>query len=420
MTPIKNKKILLVEPDFPIPAKSRNHKNFLPIGLLRIATYLEATGNKVYLFRGVPKNNSDMEEVGKFSPDEIWITSLFTYWSGYVRKAVQYYRSLFPNAKIIVGGVYASLRPANEVKLYTGCDEVYQGIIPEAESLFPAYDLIKETNPHPLDYQIIHASRGCERHCKFCGTWKIEPQFIPERSVKDKIKYGKIVFYDNNLLANPHIQNILQELIELKEQKKISWCESQSGFDGRILRKNIHLAKMIKKAGFRNPRIAWDGKYDVHPQIKEQVDLLKSAGYSSKDIYVFIIYNWDIPFEDIEKKRLKCWEWKVQISDCRFRPLDQLYDNYIPIRKGQTSADYYIHTRAGWTDELIKQFRRNVREQNICVRQGVPFFSKRLETKQVDKQIYKEIKSLTSRKEKEMTLNELGIRYWFPGEIRYP
>ena len=34
------KKVLLVEPDFPIPNKSRNHSNFLPIGLLKIASYL--------------------------------------------------------------------------------------------------------------------------------------------------------------------------------------------------------------------------------------------------------------------------------------------------------------------------------------------------------------------------------------------
>lgn len=34
------KSVLLVEPNFPIPSKSRNHKNFLPIGLLKIASLL--------------------------------------------------------------------------------------------------------------------------------------------------------------------------------------------------------------------------------------------------------------------------------------------------------------------------------------------------------------------------------------------
>jgi len=43
---------------------------------------------------------------------------------------------------------------------------------------------------------------------------------------------------------------------------------------------------------------------------------------------------------------------KQQIADCRYRPLNQLFDNYNPLIKGQTSKDYYIHEEAGWTDYL--------------------------------------------------------------------
>ena len=35
------KQILLVNPAFPISAKSRNHKDYLPIGLLKIASWLQ-------------------------------------------------------------------------------------------------------------------------------------------------------------------------------------------------------------------------------------------------------------------------------------------------------------------------------------------------------------------------------------------
>ena len=45
------KKVLLVEPNFPIPAKSRNHSNFLPIGLLKIASYLRSKSIEVKLIR---------------------------------------------------------------------------------------------------------------------------------------------------------------------------------------------------------------------------------------------------------------------------------------------------------------------------------------------------------------------------------
>ena len=45
------KRVLLVEPNFPIPNKSRNHSNFLPIGLLKIAGYLRTKDIEVKLIR---------------------------------------------------------------------------------------------------------------------------------------------------------------------------------------------------------------------------------------------------------------------------------------------------------------------------------------------------------------------------------
>ncbi len=411
---------LLVEPGFPIPAKSRNHKNFLPTGLLKIASYLRKNGVDVKLVRGISQDLEDLARIVDFGPAEVWITSLFTYWAGFVRETVQHYKGLFPGAKVVVGGIYASLLPKDEVKEYTGCDEVYQGIIPEAEECFPAYDLVNGANPHQIDYQILHASRGCPRQCAFCGTWKIEPEFVPLRSIKGKVRYRKLVFYDNNFLMNPFSEDILEELIELRSQGKIAWCESQSGFDGRILLQQPHLALMIKRAGFRYPRIAWDWKYDDYPKIERQIDLLTNAGYHRRDIYVFVLYNWDIFFEVMEMKRVKCWDWRVQIADCRYRPLNQLYDNYKPWLVEQTSRDYYIHEKAGWTDALIKQFRRNVRQQNICARHGFPFYSRTFENKELGRDIRRKVKAASGIREKTRLLKSVGADYWIPDETRHP
>ena len=412
--------VLLVEPKFPIPPKSRNHKNFLPIGLLKIGSYLRKSGIQVKLIRGIPSNILERQTIESFNPDEIWVTSLFTYWANYVKEAVRYYQSIFPHAKVIVGGIYASLFPEKEIMDYTGCDKVWQGVISESEDCAPAYDLIDGANPHPIDYQIIHASRGCERQCSFCGTWRIEPLFISKRSIKDQIDYRKVIFYDNNFLMNPYVENILQELIELKAANKLIWCESQSGFDGRILLAKPHLASMIKASSFRYPRIAWDWRYDRHVEIKEQINLLTSVGYNSKDIFVFMLYNWETPFEEMELKRVKCFDWQVQIADCRYRPLTQLYDNYDARKFGQSLNDYYINDEAGWTDILVKQFRKNVREQNICVRHGFSFYSRGFEQKTLSKAIIMENKALTAMENKIAHLGSIGVDSWLPCRIRYP
>lgn len=415
-------RILLVEPGFPIPPKSRNHKNFLPIGLLKIATCLRDHGYQVKLIRGIPRDLGELDETNRFNPEQVWVTSLFTYWAKYVQEAVQYYRRAFPSAHIKVGGVYASLLPPEEVKEYTGCDEVYQGVIPEVEehakSHPPAYELLGDANPHPVDFQIVHASRGCPRKCPFCGTWQIEPEFTPKRSIRGEIQLPGVVFYDNNFLMNPYVESILDELIGLRGEGKVKWVESQSGLDGRVLLEKPHLARMIKQAGFRYPRIAWDWGYDQNSYIERQIQVLVEAGYKSRDIFVFILYNYQIPFEEMERKRIKCWEWQVQIADCRFRPLNRLVDEYNPQATGQTSEDYFISE--GWSDALVKQFRRNVRRQNICVRMRYPIYSSAAEHKRMEKEALRKLREIETVEEKKAFLESSGADWWMPERVSYP
>lgn len=351
-------RILLVEPDFPVANKSKNHNGFLPIGLLKLASYYRKAGHEIRLVRG-------LEDVDGFVPETILVTSLFTYWAIHVRACVQYYRHQFPHAQITVGGIYASLMPEH-CKKYTECDRVFVGLHNDAERCQPAYDLVD------TEHQIIHASRGCPRKCSFCGTWNIERYFVPKASIKREMIKRKLIFYDNNFLANPYIENILEELKATRVRGLPLTCECQSGLDGRILLQKPYLAQMLKTARFRYPRVAWDGSFDQFKEIKEQLDILRLAGFRPKDTYVFMLYNWNIPFDKMERKREKCEEWGVQIADCRFRPLNQIFDNYRPGGPGRVIQDgkaYYIHYPI-WTDRKIRQFRKNIREHNIGIRFG--------------------------------------------------
>lgn len=388
------KNVLLVEPNFPIPNKSRNHSNFLPIGLLKIAAYLKIKNINVKLIRFEENKNEDYSQTTfnisneeEFKPDLICVTSIFTYWSKYVKNAVFYYKNKYKNTPILVGGVYASLMPEH-CKNYTKCTDVIRGPIPETENLIPDYDLVD------VDYQIIHTSRGCIRKCGFCGTYIIEPNWTCKKSIKNEIIKKKLIFYDNNLLANQYIENILNELIELKKEKKISYLESQSGFDGRILRKKPHLAKKLKDAGFKNPKIAWDYGLIQAPKIKKQIDLLTDAGFNAKEISIFMIYNYEPDYDEMEEKRALCAEWGVQITDCRYRPLDATDDNYSPYKRNQTSDDYYIHEECGWTDAKIRKFRRNIRRHNICMRHEVDYHSTLLERKIIPQEDAKEYRKM--------------------------
>ncbi|MBI4650347.1 radical SAM protein [Candidatus Desantisbacteria bacterium] len=366
--------VLLVEPAFPYPTKSKNqaneiHRNFVPIGLLKLGAYYKSLGAHVYLERG----NKSKENI-QFNPNLILITSIFTYWSKYVWSAVEHYRSMFPKAKIIVGGIYATLHNdmeyfQNKLKQYSA--ECYVGLHLGAENFYPDYSLLNGE----IDHHVTHAMRGCIRKCAFCGTWKIEPDRYDKTSedlIKELKEIGKnkVIFFDNNFLANRHIKQNLKVLASLRLNEKSVVFESQSGFDGRLLEKDSELAELLKKTRFQNIRIAWDNSFADYSSIKVQVDSLVAAGYNAKDISVFMIYNFSVPYDEMLKKLKYCKKLGVQITDCRFRPLDSIEDNYNSQKSkdGQTENDYYIHTKAGWTDKKIRDFRKSIREHNIWIR----------------------------------------------------
>lgn len=349
--------ILLVQPAFPIPCKSRNHKSYFPVALLKLATYYRRNGCNVELVLG--------NRCPRRRPEQILITSLFTYWSSYVHDAVRFYKTQFPKAKVVVGGIYATLMPDHCAT--SGCDEVFVGLHEEADKCLPDLRLIK------TDYQVLHASRGCPRKCRFCGVRLLEKDFVPKKSIRSEVKRRRLVFYDNNFLANPYVLSILSELATIRVSGKPVVCESQSGFDGRLL--TPELANMLKEAHFIYPRVAWDGDMAQERTTGKAIRALVNAGYRAQDISVYMLYNHQHPFDVLCEKLRCCRRWSVQIADCRYRPLNAVYDGYEPNagKNGQKGDEYYIHPN--WTDGQIREFRRLVRRQNICLRYGFGRYS---------------------------------------------
>ena len=369
------KRILLVEPDFPYPSKSKNqathvHKNFVPIGLLKIGAYFKSLRYKVKLVRG----NQSLKELRYFKPSQILITSIFTYWSKYVWDSVQHYRTLFPHTQIVIGGIYVTLhydKKEFKEKLNKYNVKAHVGLFSEAENHYPDYSLLTGT----IDHHVTHAMRGCIRRCDFCGVWKIEPDIMYKTSEEliieiKSVGKNKIIFFDNNFFANKNIIQILNDLSSVRVNGKSVIFECQSGLDGRLLERQPELAILLKKANFRNIRIAWDNSLGDSDSIKKQLDLLVKTGYRPQDIFIFMIYNYEATYEEMLIKLDYCSRWGVQIADCRYRPLDSLKDDYNPgkFRTGQTEDDYYIHTKSGWSDQKIRDFRKRVRQHNIWIR----------------------------------------------------
>lgn len=293
------KKILLVEPDY--------YTRFPPLGLLKLATYFRNRGFKIELVRGCKKPS--------FTPNEIYVTSLFTYAWKPVHEAVKFYKKLFPKSKIILGGIYASLLPDHAAK--SGADIIYKGIFEEADTCIPAWDLVPE-----WDGSIIFTSRGCIRNCPFCAVPKIEGklrEIIP--SIKPYVypKHTKIIFWDNNILATKNWKNIFDELEELNK-----WVDFNQGLDARLI--NEEVARKLARLKLKYVRLAYDNKAQ-RKKLKKAIDHLAEAGIRKRSIIVYTLYNFHDDPEDFKERVTELLNWGVVSYPMRYEPLTSLIKN---------------------------------------------------------------------------------------------
>jgi len=312
--------VLLVEPAY--------YSRYPPLGLLKIASYYRHEGASVELVRGctVPNNK----------PDQIYVTSLFTWAWKPVWKAIKYYKKMFPASTLKLGGLYASIMKEHASR--AGADYVYKGVLEEVEDFIPAYDLVPE-----WDATILQTSRGCNRQCPYCAVWRIEGKI---KSVKDKISHliypghKRIVLWDNNILQSPNWRGIFDELIELSLNKGLK-IDFNQGLDARLVTNEC--AEKISKMKTACVRFSYDDK-SVGSQVENAIEKMKGYGLRGRHVGVYILFNcMDDPDDFFERVNhvLQCGAVAMPL---RYQPLDSL--------------KYNSHVGPFWDKERLEQFSK--------------------------------------------------------------
>jgi len=308
--------ILLVEPEY--------YTQFPPIGLLKLSTYEKNLGNTTELIRGCKEPLQ--------IPNKIYVTSLFTWSWRPVWRAIGYYKKLFPQAEIHLGGIYASLMPKH-AKL-SGADIICRGILPEVEGVMPDYSLRPD-----WDGSIIFSSRGCNRNCGFCAVPKIEGKLNTiKSSIKDCVwpTHSRIIFFDNNFLFNKNKFKIFDELIELDKV-----VDFNQGLDARLIDEEIAECLGNLKYGKNSAiRIAYDTAEEEHP-VKKTIQLLSENGISKRRIFVYALFNFNDTPESFLERVVNILNWGAVCYPMRFEPLISLEKNL------------YISKENGWTKEKV-------------------------------------------------------------------
>jgi radical SAM superfamily enzyme YgiQ (UPF0313 family) len=255
-------------------------------------------------------------------PDLVLMTSMMTYWYPGVQETIAAVREVYPNATIVLGGIYATLcreharRLSGADRIETGagedyilekaCDHTGYSVPMKCDSgdldayPYPAFDLQRKIPCVPL-----LTSKGCPYSCKYCASRFLNPQRMmrsPE-SVIEEIKYWHerfgvedFIFYDDALLADA-------------EKHAIPMLESvvNSDLDIRFHTPNaVHIrgisrqtARLMYRAGFKTLRLgletaAFDTREELDAKVNAEefvqaVAWLREAGFHHNMIGAYLL-----------------------------------------------------------------------------------------------------------------------------------
>jgi len=293
-------KVLLVEPQ----KGKKYHTPYPALGLLKIATFHKRRKHPVKLIRGFSDDG--------FNPDIIYITSLFTYAYEPVHEVISYYRKKYKRARIVVGGIYASLCASHLQDTFGDAIEIHQGLVPEVEEVLPEYSLVPDWKA-----SILFSTRGCIRKCSFCSVSVLEPKFEAKKSIRHLIypRHNKVIFWDNNILASPYWKDIFHELEEIDLE-----VDFNQGLDARLLNEGV--AESLRKLKIPIIRLAYDSE-EIRISLQKAISSLKETGIRGRRLLIYCLYNHVDDTPQGFLNRIKdLLEWDVVAYPMRYEPLD--------------------------------------------------------------------------------------------------
>lgn len=240
------------------------------------------------------------------TPDEVWITSIMTYWWESTRDVVNLARTVFPHATVLIGGIYPTLAPEH-AQTHIDADYVFKGEIPEASQLPTALSLYQT----PPTYAILATSRGCPWDCVYCaaralnGSPRVRTRTTDD--VMDEIGFKfhhlgirRFGFYEDNALINKeHFAELTEAIINSELPVELYAPE---GFETRLL--DEHILTLMRRAGFEKVHLPletvrtdinlqWNRRHASTESFERALDAAIRAGFKprTQEINVFILFG---------------------------------------------------------------------------------------------------------------------------------
>ncbi len=281
--------------------------------------------NRHFSRYGIKKNwfYDDLATVPR--PAAILVSSMMTYQYPGTQETIAIIKDCFPDAPVILGGVYASLCYEHSVR-HSGADIVYPGVcnaeiiklVTEVIGLSDIdirhhYDLADlDSYPYPsweLQRQIgfvpLLTSTGCPFACVYCASRYLNPSFqerSPDTVVSEIFFWHQnynikdFVFYDDALLVNAdkRVIPIMKQI--LKARLKLRFHTPNAIHIREI---NALTASLMYKAGFKTIRLGLESalfkdrnKLDnkvTAAEFRNAVVYLKAAGFHKEQVGAYLL-----------------------------------------------------------------------------------------------------------------------------------
>jgi radical SAM superfamily enzyme YgiQ (UPF0313 family) len=318
--------------------------------------------------------------------DFVLVQSVMTYWYPGVKEVIDDIRRLNPQAKIILGGFYATACRAHALTL--GADGVIDG-----ENLQPMWNILGLTPPE--EYQppawelypnlgtgVLKLTRGCPFQCSYCympvrgERFQVRPieDVLADFEIMRRQGVRNIAFYDDALLYQP--QETLLPFLEAIRGRGVN-LHTPNGMHARMI--NTDMARALVQGGFKTFYLGFEsasaefqkqtGSKLVSQELASAVDALRSAGADSSSIIAYEMLGHPLAdVQAIEESMRFANKLGIRIMFSEFSPIPGTPDgeicrNYVdldePLNHNKSAFPILF---LGW--QKIKYYKSLCRELN--------------------------------------------------------
>lgn len=273
--------------------------------------------------------------------DFVLVQTVMTYWYLGVREVMEDVRRLQPRAKIVLGGVYATLCPAHARSL--GPDLVVWGS--QLEPLWSFMGLKPRTQELPywegypqLKVGVLKLAQGCPFRCTYCSVPQVEPDFLPndlDRALEEMdelVQRGvrHLAFYDDALLYRADL--VLLPFLDAVRRKP--WAgqvqlHTPNALNARFITQDM--AKAMVAGGFRTFHLGYEssayewqkktgGKVYAH-EFERAVRFLIEAGADRRHIVAYLIVGHPSGDQNVEASMRQAHALGVRVMLAEFSPI---------------------------------------------------------------------------------------------------